>query len=786
MATQNSQSHQFTPIAIGILWCLAWGNERKPQYEIDILKRMRQALQNASEPPEQVRSLIQQVHQLQSISDTEFPENIEALREKYPDLWHCKTRIGLVYGGATKIKQYVFEATKLPDIRGASALLDRVNLVDLPAFFKCEEDSQNYPQCHAAQEFCQQKVRDEWLNLNFPDLPDALIPELIIYSTGGNILAFCPAALVDDLANAIEKRYTEETLTANSCAVGETFRLLELRFGLFNQQAIENTPWLNWYRENHMNPLVQTYYALPQEDNSEPITPEAAFQSRKSFNELAGRLAGLFNQRRNGNTLPENRPNRRYPPMFETHPYLRRDSSQHRSAITHAKRLPGEPWFSESSARKRYVGQMTKREDSSCQWYRESGLNWQPSDAVQSWVNRFEAFLEKSENAELRDRYYGQDTHPEEARSIREIANASHPKGFVAYIYADGNNMGGYIQKIKTPEAYQQFSRDISVATEQSVYQALAQHLCPHKLKELTDPDTGDRNGMWIHPFEILTIGGDDVMLIVPAHKALAIAQTIGETFESQLLQIDRPQNPYIGDRNYNSKDVHRYRPKVIQRNILQSKLSTSIGVLIAAEDTPIYYAEKLTSQLLKSAKKYAKTLAKKHYYGGTIDFLVLKSVTMISSNIEEFRRQGLTRDRLNEPKLKFYGAPYTLYEIGGLISTAQALKATDFPRSQLYQIRSLLERGKRTAILNYRYFRIRLANKQAQSLLEQQFENTWCKSKAEGSNGNLAPWMSLQEEGKDTMTYETIWRELVDLYPFIDIEEARAAMQSAQEVVSP
>jgi len=34
--------------------------------------------------------------------------------------------IGLVYGGATKIKGYVFEAPKLPEIRGASALLDWV------------------------------------------------------------------------------------------------------------------------------------------------------------------------------------------------------------------------------------------------------------------------------------------------------------------------------------------------------------------------------------------------------------------------------------------------------------------------------------------------------------------------------------------------------------------------------------------------------------------------------------------------------------------------------------
>ncbi len=136
-----------------------------------------------------------------------------------------------------------------------------------------------------------------------------------------------------------------------------------------------------------------------------------------------------------------------------------------------------------------------------------------------------------------------------------------------------------------------------------------------------------------------------------------------------------------------------------------------STGVLITSYSTPIYYAEKLTNQLLKSAKKKAKDAQRwenYRYHGGTIDILTLKSVTMISSNIKEFRESGLTKEKGNQT-LKLYGAPYTLYEIGGLIKTITALKESEFPRSQLYQIRSFLEQGKRTAILNYLYFRSRL-----------------------------------------------------------------------------
>jgi CRISPR-associated protein Cmr2 len=63
-------------------------------------------------------------------------------------------------------------------------------------------------------------------------------------------LAFCPFAFVNELADAIERQYTQETLTANSCAVGDAFNLLELRFGLLSNN-IQNTFWLDEYRQGN-------------------------------------------------------------------------------------------------------------------------------------------------------------------------------------------------------------------------------------------------------------------------------------------------------------------------------------------------------------------------------------------------------------------------------------------------------------------------------------------------------------------------------------------------------
>jgi CRISPR-associated protein Cmr2 len=763
----------WSAIATGIAWCLAWGDKRKPQFDIGVLREMRRALNSGEEVPQDVREIVDRVRELlaipEKISREEFPETITDLQNKYPNLWNQPGKIGLVYGGVTKVKQYVFEDAKLPDIRGASALLDRINLVDLPAFFNKTPESNLY-------KFHFQEVRD-WLDENFPGEPklsEALIPEMIVYSTGGNILAFCPAAFVNELTDAIEKRYSYKTITANSCAVGDKFKLLEIRFGLL-RDPIQQTFWLDRYRQEYQNPLVEAYFGkLDKQPNepciADPSCVEEAFANRKSFNELTTKLAVLFNQRRSGNDF-ENRPSRRYPPMLETHPYLQRDEADRRSAITRAtdnpenpnqKGLPGNPWFSEVSERKRKAGDRAKHgKPKETHWY----TNKEAADVIEGWVDKFEDFLEN----EKLQKYWGDNKlkDVEIAQSLTQLGSVSN--GFVAYIYADGNNMGGYIQKISTPQKYQEFSEDVDHATRYAVFQALAEHLQPRQLTGNNKSESTLQDGAWIHPFEIITIGGDDIILIVPADRALAIAKTIGEQFEQILLrQVQIPGVEIKGgyqtqpsEKPIDLSKCHRYLSQ--NAGTTNCQLSTSMGVLIADYKTPIYYAKKLYEQLLKSAKKRAKDLKQHGYCGGTVDFFVMKSVTAIASSIEDFRKEALTKE--SPQKLKLYAAPYTLHEIGGLIESVKALKKAEFPKSQLYQIRSFLEQGKQTTILNYRYFRTRL--KQGKKELRQEFEEAWCKAKT--NEGNVAPWMYDLEE----RVYETIWRELLDIYDFIELEDS-------------
>ena len=108
-----------------------------------------------------------------------------------------------------------------------------------------------------------------------------------------------------------------------------------------------------------------------------------------------------------------------------------------------------------------------------------------------------------------------------------------------------------------------------------------------------------------MHPFEILSIGGDDLFLIVPAHRALPIAIQIAQAVEGQLKQDEQ----FKIDSAYNPEQVHRC-PVDTTSDIgkaPQSTVGLSVGVLLADAKTPIFFMQNLVEQLLKSAKRCAK-----------------------------------------------------------------------------------------------------------------------------------------------------------------------------------
>ena len=632
-------------------------------------------------------------------------EDVNRLQRRVIDLLGKDgDQIDLIYGGATKIKGYVFEADRLPEIRGASALLDYVGIIKV-------------------EEICGK--------------------DRVIYAGGGSFLAVAPAGQGKDLATEIEQVFTDQTQTALSVVVAETFHLIELRFG---RVTFTDAGLVGWWLEEFLpawrdtdlrKKLADYYYGADTE------LPATRFYNRKTFGEVVTLLTTMYHRRRderaaNGET--------RYLPIIERLPHMTRcASSDHRPVLIEADAYGTSTSLSEASARKLVVGLTVKRDGGRKAGHLADQIGWH-SPQVTSWETHWQKYLDK----EGADTLYGKHSDARQADpafDIQQIGAAGN--GFIGMIYADGNNVGRELAKLKTPQAYADFSKKLEDAAQGAVFAALAQHLQPTSVR--------DENGyqVVIHPFEILTIGGDDLILIVPGTQALTIALTIGATFEEKLgLSEKRTRD----DRYLPTTDFDAYTPKI----------GLSAGVVVAKDDAPIFFLRLLAEELLGSAKKKSRINPNA---GGAVDFMVMKSITMVTDKIEGFRKEAL-----DGKQCRLTARPYLWPELAGLIDTLRALIAAGVPRSQLYRLRAAMEpardQGHWASTLEYLYTRTRQGKDQG-AALQQHIEMNW-----PGAQGS-PPWMRREpppgEELKGS-EWETIWADLVEIYDMVkQSEESRA-----------
>jgi len=708
-------------------------------------------------PTTQLSALVQAVLAMPAQPDRDA---LEDMQRRIDATAGTSGSIGLVYGGATKIKDYVFEASKLPEIRGASALLDWVNERTLPALWGAtlgDDPQQN---------------RIELTRCG------------IVYASGGNILAFAPLNRGQELADAIEQSYSDWTLTANSAAVSAGFSLLELRYGR-NPLAYWVEEFLKDWRDETRRNTICSYYALDAKDTAE--IAQRAFFARKNFSELVTILAGTFYRCR------EERP---YDPrsFYALQPWDSRcQSSGTRPAVvktpTIGDELEGRE-MSEASARKRFVGQVFKREIDQDEardptrwfwrkfdWNKPEGVSswrdWSQQQDLESWEQRWVKYL-----AAYPASNYARAAVGKQVRSARDVQEIGASSGrYIGMIYADGNRMGRFFSRLPTPEAYARASHTIAAVLKGAVFDALSTYLEPSSQKPVGA----------VHPFEILTIGGDDLLLIVPANRALDIAIHIGHAFESneQIIQLTngvQPATPRVLADRYAGRaidpryDFAAYTPD----------LSLSTGVVLAQENAPIFFLRELADELIKTAKKKAKDQAEG---GGTVDFMVLKAVTMVTDNIAEFRKRALDA----QSSRRLIARPYTWHELAGLLVTARKLREARVPRSQLYRLREVLDQqrhelfpqklsdvhdpekpvelpqpvGILASSIEYLYTRARMDRPRDSAVLEH-VELSWrgqhtVQVGAAPIGSSAPPWLR-----RDSHSWETIWHDLVEIYDML------------------
>jgi len=186
-----------------------------------------------------------------------------------------------------------------------------------------------------------------------------------------------------------------------------------------------------------------------------------------------------------------------------------------------------------------------------------------PSCLRKNTVGREKAIFydefEKTQNVKMKKRL--------EINSIKDIEDS---RGYVALIYADGNNLGNIVKNIKTPFQHMYFSRKLEYTTKHCVYSSIYEVMGENAV------------------FEAICLGGDDLLIVVPADKSLRIVDKIIDKFDKAF--------------NY--------------------KITISAGVCIAKSTTPIQNMFSISQYCLKNAKKYERKSNEKN---GTLDVVVIE-----------------------------------------------------------------------------------------------------------------------------------------------------------------
>ena len=546
---------------------------------------------------------------------------------------------------------YVFESAKLPEIRGASTILDELNREEAPALIeRLDKDAHQ------------------------------------IYASGGSLLYEVTADKAPLIQRELEALYPQETGVATITCV---YRELP-------GPADAGIP------RTSLDPEIL-----------KKLSPFQQKRLNKADQELDcfGAWVRLL-----GHDLRRRKQEKRYVPFVEAMPHAERcQSCRIRPAATVYAH------YGESIPR---CVECAKKNQASPRF---------------PWRDKFDAKL-REYHPQLAEKYFAIAEQGTVPLYLGVIGSACNPRnrnksGYVAFIYADGDGVGSFVESRRTRDDYRKMSQDLRDATWYAVTFALANNLAIQTLDNpMSTEETEEQRKRATQPFEIITVGGDDVMLIVPAHVALKVAQDMAEKFTE-----------YLGKERIKGKD----RP-----------LSLSAGVVIAPEHMPVRLMRDFAQELLK---KGAKPRAKKTDFAA-VDFQVFTSTAVYGTDIMGLRRQPPYSVRaLDAPKdkpLHLYHRPYTLPELKRLLNALDVLNAADFPTSQLYPLAGALERGRRRATLFYLYQRSRLKPKYRKALGQVESIISAREDK------DPIPWY--KADHRESYMFSTTLRDVAELYDFV------------------
>lgn len=309
---------------------------------------------------------------------------------------------------------------------------------------------------------------------------------------------------------------------------------------------------------------------------------------------------------------------------------------------------------------------------------------------------------------------FGTRNRPED---FTQLGDQSDPEGYLGLIYADGDGMGHRLETIPSLSEMRTFANAIDTALYGAVRHAILQHLRPQP------------NDVSL-PFDVLLLGGDDLVMVTRAQAAIQTAMTIVEQF-----------------------------PSLVQQGYAASPAtpppSLSVAVIIAHVNFPFRTLIEIAEGTLKFAKKQR---AKRGVSEGLLNFLVVNSANHL--DFKAYYDADLKHDprrtdpHSQEPELYRTLRPYTLTEMQTLLQARDDLR--EAPRTKLEQLRSAVFKPRTQAMLESAVALLRWRNADQQRRIQQLPRDFADSRQVE------FPWFKRDE------AYHTPLLDLVEVFDFL------------------
>lgn len=251
---------------------------------------------------------------------------------------------------------------------------------------------------------------------------------------------------------------------------------------------------------------------------------------------------------------------------------------------------------------------------------------------------------------------FDQSQQVERPNDFNEFRQFAESKEYIGLIYADGNSMGTSIEKINTLRELRDFAHCIDEAIFLSMCQAIKAYL---PVVEIERSENGKKKQVSVFPFDILLVGGDDIVMVTDAAKVIDVSLEIAQKF----------------------------------RTLTKNQHSLSIGVVLAPVKYPFGLLQDMAESALKFAKKVAaderaKAKDPDQFDGTRINFQVVTggSKPDFSETYKEIYRRVIDDSK----HLDFHASlrPYKPKDLEHLLKAIREGHKLNLGRSKLHQLR--------------------------------------------------------------------------------------------------